>query len=65
MIRADYLHNPNNLPDYYDTMCLDGYSPVQILLAAHRTAYKNYLAQQEQEPEEYTVNINSNVSVKK
>lgn len=63
MVRPNYFDNPNNLPDYYDTMCLDGYSPVQILLAAHRTAYKNYLAQQE--PEEYTVNINSNVSVKK
>ena len=25
------------IPDYYDTMYLDGYTPEQILYSAHRT----------------------------
>ena len=30
-------------PDYYPSMYLDGYSPEEILNAAHRTMMKNYL----------------------
>ena len=45
MVRADYFDNPDHLPDYYDTMYLDGFEPWQILEAAHRTLYKRYLAQ--------------------
>ena len=50
MVRADYFDNPDHLPDYYDTMYLDGFEPWQILEAAHRTLYKRYLAQKEQRP---------------
>jgi hypothetical protein len=28
------------LPDYYDTMYLDGYKPYEIIEAAHRTMLK-------------------------
>ena len=31
MVRADYFDNPDHLPDYYDTMYLDGFEPWQIL----------------------------------
>ena len=48
MVRADYFDNPDHLPDYYDTMYLDGFEPWQILEAAHRTLYKRYLAQKNQ-----------------
>ena len=44
MVRADYFDNPDHLPDYYDTMYLDGFEPWHILEAAHRTLYKRYLA---------------------
>ena len=30
------------IPDYYDTMYLDGYTPEQILHAAHRKMYREY-----------------------
>ena len=35
MVRADYFDNPDHLPDYYDTMYLDGFEPWQILEAAN------------------------------
>ena len=64
MNRLEYFHNPDDLPEYYDTMYLDGYSPVQIMLAAHRTQYKRY-QEQNQQPEDYNININSEEKVKK
>lgn len=36
-----------NLPDYYDTMYLDGYTPEQIMEAKHRSIRKEYRADQE------------------
>ena len=70
MNNIDYLYSHDNLPDYYDTMYLDGYTPEQIMVAVHRTMYKRYLAQKEQakrdqQPEDYNININSEVKVKK
>ena len=49
-----------NLPDYYDTMYLDGFEPWQIYEAFHRTA-RNQINEQH---ENYTVNINTKVSEK-
>ena len=51
------------LPDYYPTMFLDGYEPWEILQAAHRTFLKT--AAEAQPPEDYTVNIKSEVKVMK
>ena len=39
--------------------------PWQILEAAHRTLYKRYLAQKEQQPEDYNIKFNSEIKVKK
>ena len=33
-----------NLPDYYDTMYMDGYTPEQIMEAHHRSMRKKYNA---------------------
>ena len=55
------MYRNNNLPEYYDSMYLDGYEPWQIYEAFHRTA-RNRINEQRKEPEEYTVNVN--VSVK-
>ena len=74
MIKSDYY---DNLPEYYDTMYLDGFEPWQILEASHRTMMKRIAERQRQQEheqllkqlqekeDEYTVNINSKVSVKK
>lgn len=37
-----------NLPDYYDTMYLDGYTPEQILEAQHRSMRKQYQRKREE-----------------
>ena len=37
-----------NLPDYYDTMYLDGYTPEQILEAQHRSMRKKYQQKREE-----------------
>ena len=37
MVRLDYFDDYRNLPEYYDTMFLDGFNPQQIMTAAHRT----------------------------
>jgi len=36
------------LPDYYDTMYLDGYTPEQITEAKHRSMRKEYQRRQEE-----------------
>ena len=43
-----------NLPEYYDTMYLDGYTPEQIMEAHHRTVVKKYYADQKRKHEEAT-----------
>ena len=53
----------NYLPDYYDSMYLDGYEPWQVYEAFHRTA-RNNINEQRKEPEECAVDIKTNVSVK-
>ena len=63
MVRNNYFDNPNNLPDYYDTMYLDGFEPWQIL-DAHRKTMINQITER-QNPEENDFNINTKVSVKK
>lgn len=47
------------LPEYYDTMYLDGYTPEEIYMAFKKSMYKNLL-----EPEAVEVIIKSEVKVK-
>ena len=35
-------HYFRDVPEYYDTMDMDGYSPEQILHAAHQTMIRQY-----------------------
>ena len=35
-------HYFKDVPEYYDTMYMDGYSPEQILHAAHQTMIRQY-----------------------
>ena len=51
------------LPDYYPTMYEDGYEPWEILQAAHRTFLKT--AAEAQPPEDYNINIKTEMKVRK
>ena len=44
-----------NLPDYYDTMYLDGYTPEQILEAQPRSMRKKYQRKREETATEAAV----------
>ena len=59
MTLSDYMNR--QVPEYYDWMYLDGYTPEQILFAKHRQRYNDYLArkdaQKEAEPEMIIPNI--------
>ena len=50
-----------NLPEYSKTMYLEGYTPEQILTAAHRDMIDRLLTQQEEETD---VHITSEVKVR-
>ena len=54
------------LPDYYREMYQDGYEPWEIIAAAHKKILAA-AAQRQQEPaaEDYSINIQSEVKVKK
>ncbi len=55
-----------SIPDYYDTMFMDGYEPWEILAAAHKKmlAAAKAAPQPAQPLEDYTVNVVSEVKVK-
>ena len=61
MTLAEYFNR--QIPDYYPTMYLDGYTPNQILNALRRTMIQNYEARQE-EAEVQNVKISSEMKVK-
>ena len=37
MVRPDYFDIPDHIPEYFDTMYLDGFEPWQIMASAHKT----------------------------
>ena len=65
-----YEYYDRKIPDYYPTMYLDGYSPEQIMYAAHRKIRQEYEARKaermaEAEAMEITeVKITSEVRIK-
>ena len=53
------------LPEYYDTMYMDGYKPYEIIEAAHRTMIKQYNARMDADRQEPApMNVKFNVEVK-
>ncbi len=59
----NYLDFMNrNVPDYYDTMYMDGYTPEQIIMA-HRKMMREMLLEDEEE-QENDFSIVSQVNVK-
>lgn len=57
---AEFLNR--DVPDYYDTMYMDGYTPEQILIA-HRKMMREMLLEDEEE-QENDFSIVSQVKVK-
>lgn len=51
------------IPDYYPTMYMDGYSPQQILHSLHRKMYNDYL-ERKKEVEIPVLTIKSEVKIK-
>ena len=54
-----------NLPDYYDTMYLDGYTPEQIMEAKHRSMRKKYFADQERRRKEAAAEAAAQAQIEK
>ena len=59
MTLSDYIYE--NLPHYYPSMYLDGYTPEQIREAAHRDMIAEY---GNNDPDGYEVHITSEVKKK-
>ena len=57
-----YEYYDRQIPDYYDGMYLDGYTPEQILHAARRKMLDNFYDRQNEVDE---VKITSEVKIKK
>ena len=51
------------IPDYYDTMYLDGFTPNQILHAAHRKMIREYEARKAAQRAEAEANEIPNVKI--
>ena len=47
MTMIDYL--TRKTPEYSDTMFLDGYSPSQILAAAHKSMLREFVGESQEE----------------
>ena len=58
MSPVDYA--TRKIPDYYDTMFLDGFTPTEILYAQHQTMLKEIEARNSVDE----IQINSNVKIK-
>jgi hypothetical protein len=61
MTLADYYNR--NIPEYYDTMYLDGYTPDQIMTAFRKKMYRDYEARQEAKRAEAEANEIPNVKI--
>ena len=57
-------YEDSHLPDYYDTMFMDGYTPEQIMEAHHRTMIKRYMAREAEQERIESIKITSEVKIK-
>ena len=54
-----------NLPEYYPTMYLDGYTPTEILFAMRKKMRREVQERRAQNPELFGLNFTASVEVKK
>ena len=57
-------YEDSHLPDYYDTMFMDGYTPEQIMEAHQRTMIKRYMARKAEQERVEAIKITSEVKIK-
>ena len=55
-----YDYYNRKIPEYYDTMYLDGYTPTEIMIAHHRYMMDNFYPKQEVN----SINITSEIKIK-
>ena len=63
MTLVDYYDR--QIPEYYPTMYMDGYTPAQILHAVHRKMVREYLEREEKKRAEKETEIQIEKQVKK
>ena len=56
-------HYFRDVPDYYDTMYMDGYTPEQIMYSAHRKMIRAYEARKADQQAEAEANEIPNVKI--
>ncbi len=56
------IFTEKELPEYHHTMFLEGYTPAEILHAAHKKAYNEYL---ERQSDDEFAEVNIKTEVKK
>ena len=61
MTLSDYYNR--QIPEYYDTMYLDGYTPDQIMTAFRKKMYRDYEARQAAKRAEAEANEIPNVKI--
>ena len=67
MLFSDYLNTTYNgklLPDYYDFMYLDGYTPDEVMVAHHRTMMKRLEALHKEREQVDEIKISSMIKIK-
>lgn len=67
MLFSEHLNSTYNgkvLPDYYDTMYLDGYTPDEIMVASHRTMRKRLEALRREREQVNEIKISSMIKIK-
>lgn len=67
MLFSDYhntTYNGKILPDYYDTMYLDGYTPDEIMVAHRRTMRKWLEARRKERERVDEIKISSEIKIK-
>lgn len=67
MLFSEHLnstYNGKHLPDYYDTMYLDGYTPDEIMVASHRTMRKKLEALRKERERVDEIKISSEIKIK-
>ena len=58
------IYPEHQLPDYYSTMYLDGYTPTEIWIAHHNTMQKEYEARQGENETICGIDIKSEIKIK-
>ena len=60
----NHYYNGKRLPEYYDTMYLDGYSGDEVYVAFHRSMQKRVSEMQAEKEDITNINMKSEIKIK-